>query len=311
MANRIYIIPRRTDLDGANLQLLDLWPNSSQRNGVLDPAGQSCYVGSCVDLAGTTKRSGDSWAGGSRNTLLAAADDTAAVDVDGDAQNDALATQTACFGLAAYLRERVHPGGIGNANAGRMTWGHANTLSTVLATKVSTGSALTLVDVNAALSDANNGGVAQSDLDGSGGMNSKSFGSVADILRILSGEVYVSPRYVVICNANNQFRSLAQRNTQIANQTRYLAQGHFLAVTESGYRGRPVLVQTGAFNVSNGGGLVKAFKSAVTFLNPAFAYTAGEVLPDRPRASTIAGAAVPTSGSAVVLAVYDANGNVV
>lgn len=39
-----YICLRRSDIDDGTLQILDLWPNTSQRNQVIDPPGQTKYV---------------------------------------------------------------------------------------------------------------------------------------------------------------------------------------------------------------------------------------------------------------------------
>lgn len=315
MTGQAFVIPRRTDLAGSGLLLSDLWPYSSQRNGTYDPVGQTFYLGSCLDLAGPTLRQGDSYAGGSLNTLLTAADDTAAMSTIDETTNNVLGTQTACLGLAAYLRERVQPGGLADPLAGRMTWGHANAQATAIANRVEMGLALSLSGINTVLCDPAAGGTAGTELTGDGG--SKSFGTVEDILRLLSGEVYASPRYIIVCNVSNQFRSLAERTTLVAAQDwedngghTFVTNGHFLDSTEPGYRCRPYAARNTAFEVSCSSGQIAHLKQLLTLVNPVFAYTAVEVSDTgKIRASTIAGNPLPETGQHPALAVYDSDGS--
>lgn len=39
-----YLLPARLDIPNETIQVLDLWPNESQRNLTLDPRGETCYV---------------------------------------------------------------------------------------------------------------------------------------------------------------------------------------------------------------------------------------------------------------------------
>jgi hypothetical protein len=197
-----------------------------------------------------------------------------------------------------------------------MTWGHANSQATALTSRVENQLALTLAEVNTVLSTPAQGGVAGTELTGDGG--SKSFGTVADILRLLSGEVYVSPRYVIVCNVTNQFRSLAERATLADAQIvmdngghTFITNGHFLDSTEPGYRGRPFVVRNSAFEVSNQQGQLFKLRATIPLVNPAFAYSLTEALDTgKTRAATVAGASLPETGLHPVLAVYDQDGAV-
>ena len=311
MADRIYIIPRRTDLDNMNLQVTDLWPNTSQRNSSIDPPGQSCYIGACLQTAGLTQTDVNSWKGGSKNTLLRnAIDAIIAMDTTGGG-NDVQATPTPTFGLSSYLRERVHAGGILAAAAAPFTVAQAITAANAITALVEAGSALTLAGINTVLSAV----VAGTDLNGAAGF-SKSFGAVEEVLRILSGEVYSVPRYTIITNVAGQFRSLGERTTLVANQLSLVtgktfgAQGHMLDTDEPGYVGRPVLTLAGYSTGSLFNGQLAANKLPRILLNPQFAYHAADVTAEHLRARDIAGNAIDPSGSHAVLAVYSKTGTV-
>ena len=79
-----YICVVRTDLPDGVLQVLDLWPNASQRNPIYDPPAQTRY-------------------------LCRVSNDTVRY-VNG-------VTQQALDGLGAYLMDRLEPGGLGFATA--------------------------------------------------------------------------------------------------------------------------------------------------------------------------------------------------
>lgn len=84
-----YICLANANVPNGVLQITDLWPNESQRNGALDPPGQTRYVNRPVaDLVGL------SGAGPILVTGLRASAD-----------------QFELTGLAAYLADRVEPGG--------------------------------------------------------------------------------------------------------------------------------------------------------------------------------------------------------
>lgn len=309
MANRVYLLPRRNDLEGAGIYVRDLRPNSSQRNLIYDGEGQTHYLGGGLEPVGATVFIGDAYVSGPRNTTIAA--NVAADDTTGGG-NDVQVHAVAHLGLTAYLQDRVHAGGVGNANADCFTAVQANAAAAAIALAAEAGNALTLAAINTLLSNQ----VAQSDLDGAA-VNSKSFGTVVDVLRILAGEVYLLPRFTIITNDANQFRSLAERNVLVAAQnvaanggTTFLSQGRFLTSTDAGFRGRPILARTQSFNGSNGGGHIATLKNNVEFINPAYAYAAADVTPFRPRATALDGVtAIAATGIHPVVRAYDHLGN--
>jgi hypothetical protein len=48
---QVFLIMRRTDIPDGEMQVVDLWPNTSQRNSVLTPPGQTGYVSNIPDAA--------------------------------------------------------------------------------------------------------------------------------------------------------------------------------------------------------------------------------------------------------------------
>lgn len=281
MANRIFIIPLRNDLDGMGVQVTDLWPNTSQRNGVLDGPGQTCYIGACPDAPGTTQVSGATYVRGSKSTTLAAnpvADDTTG---GGD---DVVAPVTTTLGLAAYIRERVENAGGGDFIA----LADANTMAASIRTAALAGDSLTEPAISALL-DAVVGGT--------GLIAGYSFGTVEDILRILSGETYISPQYTIIGDQTNAFLGETDRDVLVAAQLvglnggiTFRSKGHFLTSLETGYVGRPTIAKTGIALASLGVGQLQGFSSSTQILvNPAFVYGTGGT------AVNIVGAAIPVT----------------
>lgn len=311
MAHRAYVLAQRNDVVGMNIQVLDLKPNSSQKSGSYDGDGQTFYLNS-IDTAGTTNMIGNGYESGSRQTTMAAFYEAVADDTTGGG-NDVLANQNACLGLAAYLRERVQPGGVALATAGRMTLAHANTQAGAILALVRTGGDLTLAGINAVLSNVALGGVAATDLDGAAAL-SRSFGSVEDILRIISGEIYRSPMNCIICNVANQFLDLAARDVLVLAQVSattgktFVSQGGFLTNLEHGYEKIPTLAITGDMFASMGGGYLFKMEAGMTFKNPNFAYAAADVTPFKPRALDLSGVAIPATGTLSTVRVYDDEG---
>lgn len=295
MANRIFIIPRRNDLEGMNVQVTDLWPNTSQKNSVLDGEGQTHYVGACPDAPGATITYGTAYVRGSKSTTLTA--NPSAMGTTGGA-NDCTALDATVLGLAAYLRERVakDPGG---ANL-LLPFANANTVAGELRTRAEAGGDLDATYINARLVAAAGGATA---LDGGG-----SFGSVLDILRILSGETYISPQYTIISDGVN-FLGLAGRDilvtAQLAGKT-FLSEGHFLTPLEAGYVGRPTMINTGFAKASVAAGQLHYFaQDTMAVTNPAFTYGASGTAQD------IAGNAIPATGVQAFLRVYSQTGALV
>lgn len=300
MAYRLFIIPRRTDFPGMNVQILDLRPNTSQKSGTLDGQGQTCYMPPGIDGGGTTVTNGDAYVSGSLNTDLLSnpvADDTTG------GGNDVVATQLATFGLAAYIRERVQPGGVLLATHAPATFAEANAMALAVLALIPAGDFST-VAINAALSTV----VAGTDLDGWNGF-SRSFGTREYILRILSGEIYRSPRFIIVGNVANQFLTEAARDVLVAAQdvvnnggTTFASKGAFLTSDESGYRNIPMFAYTEQIIISAFAGNLRKYQDFMTFTNPAFAYAAADVTPWKPLAYWVndAGVAttIPTTGLA-------------
>lgn len=296
MANRIFIIPRRTDFPGMSVAIWDLWPNNPQKNNGLDGEGQTFYMGSCLDLPGVTLRNGDAYMGGSTNTSLAAVDAPVTVSTVG-AANNANVTETACFGLAAYIRERCKDG-VGNTP---VTEANSILMAAAIRTIAEAGGSL----INSAIDTALNGIRAGTRIDAN-----DSFGTVEDVLKILSGEVYRCPRYTILASDANAWITNANRDVLVAAQVTgltgrtYVSHGGFLTSLESGFRGRPILARTGSANISMAEGQLHTWSHNMTFLNPSFAYAAADVTIDRPRASDIAGTAIAATGVHAGLRVY-------
>lgn len=310
---RYFIIPRRNDLAGINLQFTDLKPNAGQRNSTYDGEPQNHYIAEPLDQAGTTVVSGTAYVSGPLNTTLTA--DAVADDTTGGG-NDVTAMAATSFGLASYLKDRCQFGGTALATAPQMTFADANTIATNIIARVEAGNTLLLADINTLLSAT----AADTDLDGAD-PQSRSFGLVTDILRILGGEVYRLPALTIIEDVANEFQTLAARQVLVDAQTpvfvaaqgQFVASGGFLAATDSGFRAKPLLVRNGALNISASVGVLAGYKAAVgiTVLNRNFAYAAGDVTVIRPRAFDIAGNAIAATGIHPALAIYDVLGNII
>lgn len=311
MADRVYIIPRRNDLAGVGLCLHDLHPNAGQQSRIYEGEHQNVYVAEMIDVPGATAVNGIAYVSGSLNTTLDGTHNDVADDTTGGG-NDVTATQATAFGLAAYLLDRVQQAGAGGAP---LTVAQANAASLAIMQAAHAGNALTLAAINVLLVAAAGAGT---ELTNAGG--SASFGTVGDILRILTGEVYRVPRLTALGTNVNVFLALAGRQAivnaqtpvQIAAQGQFYNSGGFLSATDAGYRARPVLVPTGAFNISVIEGVVAHYAAAagITLLNSNnFAYTAGAVTAWKPRATRLDQVAVPATGIARAIAVYDQDGN--
>jgi hypothetical protein len=129
-----FICLRRSDIPAGTLQVLDLWPNTSQRNQVIDPAGQTKYVNRY------------------QNSTLAAL--------------SANATVAEYKGIAAYLIDHVEDN-VANVS---ITVTVANAAAVAIAALVDAGSAVSLAAVNAALVAAGAGAGTQLNANGSDGV---------------------------------------------------------------------------------------------------------------------------------------------
>lgn len=149
-----FIAMRRTDIPNGVLQVLDLVPNTSLRNSIYDPAGQTKYVNRLVN-----------------DTLgpLAANRTTATYE-----------------GLAAYLLDVTADGVTTNS----ITVAQANATALAIIGRVNSGLTLTAANVTTLLVAAGCG--AGTTIVGAGGAG-QSAGSVADLLKIVAGGQYVLP----------------------------------------------------------------------------------------------------------------------
>ena len=292
-----YICLLRNDLDHNNLQVLDLKPNTSQRNPSLTVTGQTGYLSHSIGFEDSTVVSGDSYVSGSLFTYPLC--DTGSNLVSVAAPDDAHATPTADFGLEAYLRERVQRAGAG----GRIMWrGDIHTVVGQILSRFTQGLSLTLTDINTIL----NGVVAGTALTSAGG--SDSFGSVEDVLRILAGEKYTTPSNTVITNGSGVFGSLAARTGLIATATDpslWHAEGHFLTSAENGFSDVRAYAMSGPLNISCLTGALSKLKSpAFSWKNPSFTYGPSG------NAGDFYGNHIGVNGVSAAVVVYDSNGNV-
>ena len=152
-----YLVQTRTDIPNGVLQVLDLWPYTSQRS-IYDPPGQTKYVnrGEFTGAGPTASRP---------TTVSGTA--TAAY---------------ACYGLAAYIADNIEDAAGGASLF--FTAVQANAAATAIVAIVDAGGALTAAAVNAALA-----GVSA----GSGLAAATSTGSLADVLQICAGGSYLLP----------------------------------------------------------------------------------------------------------------------
>ena len=152
-----FICKIRTDVPDGLLQVLDLRPNSSQRNLIYTPGdGQTKYVNR-------------------------AENDTVATTTSG--ANDV--TTAAYSGVAAYLLDHVEGGGLA-AGTAALTDANANTIALALIAAMDTGAVMTIAAVNVILSAT----VANTELVPT---TSASTGVLTELLQVLAGGKYVLP----------------------------------------------------------------------------------------------------------------------
>ena len=303
MATRAFVIPVRNDLDGMGAQFTDVRPNSSGRNLIYDGDGQTGYLKHSLDPKGLTVVSGRAYVSGSTNTVPISA--LAAV-VTAAPGNDANATTVTDFGLRAYLRDRVQSGGAGG---GAFSVADSNTAANALEARLVAGDDLTLAAINVVL----NAVVAGSELTVAGG--SKSFGTVEEIIRIMSGEVYRVPLNTIITDdaGPDVFLTLAERTALVTAAdvpALWTAAGAFLTADDAGYRNVRIVALSSDIKSSAAEGMLFGFSQAMSFRNPAFYYGIPGTNSSLPRAQTSAGVNVPATGVAQGLWVYDSAGNV-
>jgi len=192
MANFICLI--RTDIPEGVLQVLDLSPNTSLKNLVYDPQGQTRYVS------------------------FRAQNDTIALSGAGP-----IVTDAAYNGLAAYLVDRVENTG-GGAIA--LTAAEANSIATAIIAAMDAGTAQTLAAINVLINVP--AGVSGSDLDGTLG---NSTGTVEDILSILAGEVYTVPAATEVETVGNAFVAAVAGSFATTERVRDVYQSGFFEIS--------------------------------------------------------------------------------
>tara|TARA_Y100000034_G_C6858393_1_gene390369 strand:+ start:650 stop:1357 length:708 start_codon:yes stop_codon:yes gene_type:complete len=160
-----YICMIRTDISDGTLQILDLWPNTSQRSAIYDPEGQSKYIDR-GEFTGT----GANAANGRPTTVAATAH----------------ATNYACYGLAAYIADNVASTISGNTVPDSI----ANLMATALLAILDAGGVLNLAAINTAM-QGTAGAQGDETLTAAGGTGS--VGSVAEVLQICAGGSYLLP----------------------------------------------------------------------------------------------------------------------
>jgi hypothetical protein len=155
-----YIVMRRSDIPNGVLQVVDLKPNTSQFNPMLEPgSGQSGYVRQIPSAS--------------------------VVSIVASGPDDV--TPREFVGAAAYLIDNVEDA----VSLAAVTPAVANAAVTALAGAVSSGAALTLAAVNAALVGAGAGA-------GTGLATGNSTGVLSELLAHLQGLQYVLPAGAII-----------------------------------------------------------------------------------------------------------------
>jgi hypothetical protein len=187
-----YIVSARTDMENSGLQVLDLKPNTSQRNLIYDGQGQTSYL---------------TWTAQNDTVVLAGA--------------GPITTAALYRGMAAYLVDRVQnrTGGAGDL---ALVAAEANSIATSILARVVTGQSLLLADINVLINAP--AGVAGSDLDGTLGTST---GSVEDILKICQGWVYRLPTGSQVADAVPNFDATIRGAFAVQADADYQAQREF------------------------------------------------------------------------------------
>jgi hypothetical protein len=332
------IIPVRNDLPNTNLQVEDLWPNTSQKNSVYDGEGQSGYLHAQMDQPAATVFTGEAYTSGSRMTTgaVAAAALAAAADWSSDAGhagNDVRATASPSLGLAAYLRERVQRDPAGGADT--LVAAEVDLIVTAIIARVQAGQSVTAANINTIVTANAVGASVLCGADGNPILGG-SFGSVQDVLRILSGEVYYVPTNTIIADEAGLFLPLTHPDgvgevltptvntrrgivltanaTQLAATPLPVSTGRYLVDGETGYIPKRQRGLTTAFRASASSGKLRTLHDnvpAMTIDNTGFyAYTALTVDAAHPRAVQLDNTNIALGATTIpAVRCYDNNGN--
>jgi hypothetical protein len=177
MANRAYIVLRRSDLPDNFLEVLDLKPNTSQRRFPYETYGQTLYLSHFlidgVNVPPVTVGVGP-------------------IYIDGDS-----------YGLSSYCIDRIeYTTAAGRALTGGAA-GEAAAVAAAFETLAANGAVLDAAALNAAVVGVLGAG---NDLTGIAGT---SIGTVEEVLQILSGERYKMPDATMVEDAGNLFVNTA------------------------------------------------------------------------------------------------------
>jgi hypothetical protein len=310
---RAYIVVARNDLPDNFFQVMDLWPNSSSRNQVIEPPGQtgyqSHYLLDGINVAVTIDNPG---AGGANARDFAAA-------------------TASHYGLSTYIMDNVeHPTG-SNALTAAQAWA----IAAKLEDRVAAGLPLTLAVINAILVVETAAGA---DLDGAGAGNS--IGTVEDILRILAGERYrVAGGAEVQNNATTNFVAVRRgrfvaaalveqpesvrtgvagnlnrlpvrgRNSFVGKTipTTAVVQDTETGITDVNFNDVRVITDMGALHASAiNGALSRVCVPTYAWQNPAFTYGGGAT-----PAADVGGTNIPATFLGRALTVYADDGTVI
>lgn len=291
---RAYIVVARNDVPDSLLQTLDIWPNTSQRNAAVDPAGQTHYnsfflldgVNAPVALAGVGP-----------------------ITVNGDT-----------YGLSAYLVDNVLAD-FGAANRA-LTAAEAIAVAARIEDRVALGLSLRGADIDAIL-------VVEAGANTSLTANG-SLGSVEEILRILAGERYLVPDTSEVADAGPNFTGVrsgyfvARPNVELPESVRsgglpVRGKNSFVGKTiptstpvqagqqDTNFQDVLAVVDTGRLQQSAiNGALAKMADPSFTFENGAFTYGGGAT-----PAFDIGGNNIGTNFQGRAVAVYAADGSLI
>lgn len=183
-----YIVMRRSDIPAGKLQVTDLRPNTSVKNGTLEPGlGETHYIRpKPVHVPVTTSGAGP------------------------------IVTVRENAGLAAYLIDHVSNLAAGQA----LTAAQANAAAQTILSLATAGTALGVANVNAAIVAAGAGA-------GSGIGGGTSTATLAQVLAVVAGQSYVLPAGSQVQTAGNLFDTTV-RGSFTAPVSYYSLTGEFL-----------------------------------------------------------------------------------
>lgn len=303
-----YAIPIRNDLVGLSLQVLDLVPNTALRS-TLDPEGQTFYVGAGPDQPGPTQTAHGLYFAGSRTTSPLPG--IVGFDYNNDKTVDAYGPSDVSYGLTAYLLDRAVADPAGAARA--LTSVEATRVAVAILKAAFAYKSLLLADLTPLMQTA--AGVLVELVPSTPA--SVSFGSVEDVVRMLSGETYGLPAGVPLLDAGSKKLGLPARQLIASALPAVIApmvSGRFLNPPEGGFRQTRPLMVTEALLASWAEGHLWRLRRGHQFhaKNPRFLYGASSGAPYLLPALYLDGTPVPASGytdGAVLL--YTADGAVI